>query len=514
MSLVLDCSSIPTDLILNVGGRIFNVHRFMMIIRSPYFNTMLTGGFKEKNMQLITIPDIDADVFNEFLNLVYGRPHISSPALMTIVHMYGVTGIALGMLHKQFDVPIEQFREYVEAMISLYPLPMKQEVIDIIASKITSADYKDHIPEIPQNIKDKILVSKKMPFYGNIAIVEQLLVEARKEKENTGKTKFVYRLNHPDDDSMYISAHGPADALLRIRHEHRLQHYDAVIAAQHQYDTAITQDILEQIRMGAEHPSGVKSVIAKKLPDLAPGTRYVYYRDNRFDIIDEIRPSMARWDESEEGEFFSWYKNYMEFYGDDIRSLMNFIWEEDNVISAHETENLFSFVTDITIREPLEAHPTHIPNVYSARISNITYGIDKDYAIIYDDDQNMICFGSFDGDVLHSLTKYEAHIIRMIYHVRVFGALLEQENELPRIPHVGPIVPPIHFTPPVHSPNVFTYTKGSLEKIDGTMMVVDNNINLAFAIDINGVRGECLGVYDKQSKKLMPASVELLRTIR
>lgn len=516
-SLVLDCSSIPTDLILNVGGRVFNVHRFMMIIRSQYFNTMLSGGFKEKNMQSISITDIDPDIFNEFLNLVYGRPHVSSPALMFIVHMYGVTGITLNMLHKQFGVPIEQFQEYAEAMISLYPLPMEWDIIDIIASKITSADYKDHIPV---SIKDEILASKKMPFYGDITIVEQLLEEAMEEKNTMGR-KDVYVLNHHDVGNIGISAYGSADALLRLRHECRVQHYDSVTAEQNQYDLSITKDILEQIRMGAKHKS-LSVEIAKKLPDLAPGTRYLKESDTRFDIIKETRPSMSRLDDRGDDEFFSWFKDYMDIRDDDIRSLIHSFKYQNSDISPNEPDSLLEEVGGITVKLKPEAHPTNIPNVYEVTINvEVTNEIgvaNENYAVVYDDDKNMICFGRFENGVLHSSKDYEARIIEQKYDMRVFGALLVRSSQtpgprpqilVPRLPGL-PVIPQMPVMP-TNNQYIFQYSLGIYEKID--TMLVDKNLNLAFPLGSNISVEECLGVYDKQSKKLMPASVELYALI-
>lgn len=68
--------------------------------------------------------------------------------------MYGVIGIHLDDIHKCFDMEAYQFREYIDTILPLYPNPLPQKTIDIIASKINGTSYYQYIPD---NIRDDIL---------------------------------------------------------------------------------------------------------------------------------------------------------------------------------------------------------------------------------------------------------------------------------------------------------------------------------------------------------------------
>ena len=60
-----------SDLVLIVEDRKFHVHRAVLIICSPVFETMLSGNFKEKHAREIPLPDKKADEFEQLLQGIY-----------------------------------------------------------------------------------------------------------------------------------------------------------------------------------------------------------------------------------------------------------------------------------------------------------------------------------------------------------------------------------------------------------------------------------------------------------
>jgi hypothetical protein len=160
----MDAADIPSDLTIVVEDRRFPVHRFLLMAKSKYWRALLSTKYKEGSQDVITLQDIDPDVFAEFINLIYDKPYTSSPALMFLVHMYNMHTVSLDKLHKEFAVPLEQFEEYITAMIELFGTPVSQRVVDTIASKMTSAEYRDRIPE---SVRERVFWSKNLLYTGD-----------------------------------------------------------------------------------------------------------------------------------------------------------------------------------------------------------------------------------------------------------------------------------------------------------------------------------------------------------
>lgn len=341
---LLDCSSIPTDLTIRVGNKDFKVHRIIMASRSPYFNKMLTGPFKETAMSTISLPDEDPQIFEEFLNLVYTRSHTSSPALMAVVNLYGVVGITLDMLHKQFEVPAEQLGEYVEAIIGMYPTPLPQKVIDIIASKVTSVEHR---LQVPSHIEEDLLMSKKMLYYSTGSRwVEQLgtyIMNAQKEKRKGHKA--TYRLDTFEQDyEVHIKAYGPSDALLKMRGIARIKDVKEVKEAQKLFDEGLDQPTLKLMKNGKQVQTKHPRIVAS-LPNLPKGARYVLYREckeyNQYDVVIS-RPSMKQFDELNDDYIgFLWSLTDENGIGED--DLSAFFSEE--TLSCYNRYNLAKYDT-------------------------------------------------------------------------------------------------------------------------------------------------------------------------
>ena len=60
-----------SDLVLNVADRKFHVHRAVLILCSPVFETMLSSDFKEKTAKEISLPGKDATEIEQMLRGIY-----------------------------------------------------------------------------------------------------------------------------------------------------------------------------------------------------------------------------------------------------------------------------------------------------------------------------------------------------------------------------------------------------------------------------------------------------------
>ena len=60
-----------SDLVLNVADRKFHVHRAVLILCSPVFETMLSSDFKEKTSKEISLPGKDATEIEQMLRGIY-----------------------------------------------------------------------------------------------------------------------------------------------------------------------------------------------------------------------------------------------------------------------------------------------------------------------------------------------------------------------------------------------------------------------------------------------------------
>lgn len=457
----MECSGIPTDLKLKVGGHSIDVHRFVLMARSPVFKNMLNGLFKEKDMDIIDLPDIDHETFNEFLNLLYYRTYIASPALMTLVHIYGVIGVTLDMLHKQFDVPCEQFVDYIEVMTSLYPTPLPQRVIDTIASKITSSTYRMYIDKIPLDIKDRIWGSKKFHFYGNTwdKTVQTLLSDAELEKKEGHK--LVYTL---DDNLDSICAYGRADALLKLRGERRRNQSKDIKMILYEYERGITPEMLK------DNP--------QNLPKLKPGTRYVINDAGDYDVVDDITPSCSMLDEIAQ-DYFEKLSVELGISGDfDLKDFIGL--RTKNTINPLKLSDILPvkytiYVQHDKVRMPWNTTSTILDDIHEDR---------HRFAFFRSSDEDTFCIGRFeiDTNVIHSLSPYNTKCIKEKYGMRTIGP-----------------------TDPIHTRTPF-YIRIS-ERI-----VVDLALTVAYECDTNGMITDVIGLYDMLSEKIVPCPVEV-RTV-
>lgn len=59
------------DLTFSVGDKQFPCHRIILASSSPYFQALLTDGFRENNLDLIELHDIESRIFSTLLLYIY-----------------------------------------------------------------------------------------------------------------------------------------------------------------------------------------------------------------------------------------------------------------------------------------------------------------------------------------------------------------------------------------------------------------------------------------------------------
>ena len=60
-------SGLLSDVTFDVAGESIQAHRYMLVSRSPVFETMFCGGLSQQTGTAIQIEDIELDTFRDFL---------------------------------------------------------------------------------------------------------------------------------------------------------------------------------------------------------------------------------------------------------------------------------------------------------------------------------------------------------------------------------------------------------------------------------------------------------------
>ncbi|XP_008544990.1 speckle-type POZ protein B-like [Microplitis demolitor] len=60
-----------SDILINVGGKEFQGHKFMLMVRSPVLTAMFSHDMIEKKTNEISIPDITPEIFEKILEYFY-----------------------------------------------------------------------------------------------------------------------------------------------------------------------------------------------------------------------------------------------------------------------------------------------------------------------------------------------------------------------------------------------------------------------------------------------------------
>lgn len=75
-----------SDVTFKIGDSLINAHRNVLVSRSEYFRAMFTGGMRENNEKVVSIPDVDSTTFREILEFLYtGKIEINHNNIVPII---------------------------------------------------------------------------------------------------------------------------------------------------------------------------------------------------------------------------------------------------------------------------------------------------------------------------------------------------------------------------------------------------------------------------------------------
>jgi len=205
MDCALDFSGIPSDLTIRVGARTFPVHKIILIVRSKYFHTLLTGKFKQPTSD-IEIKDVDPTVFALVLDNIYGRPVVTrtfemSMEYIVLVNFFDINCVDIESLIEEIEVPADKFRDFVKYLDVIYPEGLDP---NLLAKKITFETDLTFLSD------EMITAIKSTPnFMYLLEPIKELALEAERLKSQP--MKYYMR------ERIIIPAHSFSEALLKIR---------------------------------------------------------------------------------------------------------------------------------------------------------------------------------------------------------------------------------------------------------------------------------------------------------
>src|SRR6266516_5830894 len=122
------------DVQLRVGGRTFHAHRSILALNSPFFRTMFTADFVERNQSIVEMQNIDEDSFDSILNYIYNE-QISITAENVEGLLTSASFLQLEMLKKDC---LEFLKPHlsIENVISIQHLAYLHDCDELVTSSI------------------------------------------------------------------------------------------------------------------------------------------------------------------------------------------------------------------------------------------------------------------------------------------------------------------------------------------------------------------------------------------
>jgi hypothetical protein len=152
-------SGLFTDLTLHVDNRYFQVHRAVLSSVSDYFKVILTR-MSEAQQNTIQLHEIDADIFEQLLTLIYqgNLPvyDLSILSVMQLVQYFQIKGVDLEHFVDRipFDViTSENFVQYVMELSQMFPHGFSRYIINLILEQMPpDMDVSSLPPELQQRL--------------------------------------------------------------------------------------------------------------------------------------------------------------------------------------------------------------------------------------------------------------------------------------------------------------------------------------------------------------------------
>ena len=130
-----------TNLRLDVGNKIIEVHRLVLMAASAYFEGRLSGLYND-DMTTITINTADADIFRLYIDFIYGQP-LEINDWRTAFKLFDYIKFTLTAwpnkdndVVKGVSVPSNDYVEYIQRLAELYDGEVPNDVIQATASQL------------------------------------------------------------------------------------------------------------------------------------------------------------------------------------------------------------------------------------------------------------------------------------------------------------------------------------------------------------------------------------------
>lgn len=144
---------LPTDVELHVDGMIFKAHKLILMGISDYF----FNRFLRWDTNTINIDNINADLFKDLLDLIYGidvpLKGLLTLELLQLAHFFQISNIDMidTVKHIKINSPLES-NIYIELINEIFPFGIPRELYPYIKQNITNDTDLSMLPEDVQII--------------------------------------------------------------------------------------------------------------------------------------------------------------------------------------------------------------------------------------------------------------------------------------------------------------------------------------------------------------------------
>ena len=159
-----------SDVVLVIEGKEFHVHRCILSLQSPIFKAMFNGNFKDSTQEKIELKDDKHEVMSLFLKLLYPTNMLDEDDSTVEIKDENVLSIVeLADKYRARNVIKQCLREveYLEPENTMRLLPYGvqhelpvEEILDVIARRISTGTLKNFAPELDEFIHIKTLQTK------------------------------------------------------------------------------------------------------------------------------------------------------------------------------------------------------------------------------------------------------------------------------------------------------------------------------------------------------------------
>ena len=150
-------SGLFSDVTLQLNDKKFDVHKAILASASPYFLALFTQ-MKEATQQVIKVSDVDANLFNQALNIIYGQRieinGLETLRLLVLVQYLQVRNVFVDDIIE--EVKIKDLLEYVDLISKLYSGVYSEQFTEMFFEKLLPSfetPIQEIIPLLPLDLQ-------------------------------------------------------------------------------------------------------------------------------------------------------------------------------------------------------------------------------------------------------------------------------------------------------------------------------------------------------------------------